>query len=299
MFDPLDVWVAGQPPSARHLNQAVNALNKLRVLFVGEGTDSTQTLGGTTQFPAEMPLARDAFWVRVEGSEQGTGIYYGRPINCSVPVQAGGADFDTDWEVGGDQIVIVNRYEGSTGSGHSLLDSPSQTDHLATWGGYTSDDPRRRIAIIQGLSFNDCDNTVDGSAVTIQVNRGAGAPATLEEGEPAVDTTNKRLYYGDGSTNFLVARAYTVTALKTGTYTAAMWELVRCDPSGGGFTVNLPTAASRGGEELVVKNATSSTNTITLDGNSSETIDGSATTTITTAWGVKHLVSDGTNWLTL
>lgn len=92
---------------------------------------------------------------------------------------------------------------------------------------------------------------------------------------------------------------WSITSVQTGTYGASVGEVVRCDPSGGGFTVNLPTASGIAGQQVVVKNVTSSTNTITVDGNGAETIDGSATETITTAWGSLALVSDGTNWLVI
>lgn len=244
----------------------------------------------------------DAFWVRIEGNETGTGVYFGRRLFCLAPIRALGADTSV-WVPYGDEIVIYNFYEGASGSGHSLTDSPQQLDHPATWASYTNDSEEgmtpRRLALIAGISFNDCDSEIDGNNISLLLARGAGAPATLAEGEPAVDTTNKRLYYGDGSQNFLVARAWNVTAVQTTTYAAAVWDLVRCDPSGGGFTVNLPTAASRGGEGVVVKNTTTSTNAITVDGNGAETIDGAATATINTSRGVLRLASDGTNWLSL
>src|SRR5215212_2592552 len=40
--------------------------------------------------------------------------------------------------------------------------------------------------------------------MALQFKRGIGAPPTLAAGEPAFDTTNKRLYVGDGTTNTLI-----------------------------------------------------------------------------------------------
>lgn len=91
---------------------------------------------------------------------------------------------------------------------------------------------------------------------------------------------------------------WSVTAIKTANYMAAWGELVRCDPSGGAFTVTLPTAAGNAGRRLMVKNVTSDTTAITVDGNSSETVDGSANISMATAWKSVTLVSDGTNILT-
>ena len=92
---------------------------------------------------------------------------------------------------------------------------------------------------------------------------------------------------------------FVVTAIKTGTYTASWGELVRCDPSGGAFTVNLPTGATNDGRQIIVKNTTTSTNTITLDPAGGETIDGAATATMTTARQAVRISSDGTNLLVI
>lgn len=89
----------------------------------------------------------------------------------------------------------------------------------------------------------------------------------------------------------------TVTSVKTGTYTAVIGETVRCDPSGAGFTVNLPTAVGVAGRRIVIKNTTSSTNVITITPNGAQTIDTAAGTSINTAFGVVRLESDGANWM--
>jgi hypothetical protein len=91
----------------------------------------------------------------------------------------------------------------------------------------------------------------------------------------------------------------TVTSVQTGTLTATAGQIVRCDPSGGGFTVNLPDATNLAGEIIIIKNVTSSTNTITVDGDAAQTIDGAATATITTAFGVMRLISDAANWMVI
>lgn len=91
--------------------------------------------------------------------------------------------------------------------------------------------------------------------------------------------------------------SYTVTATKTSAYTAAIDELVRVDPSGGAFTVTLPTASGNTGHAITIKNVTSSTTACTVDGNGSETIDGALTYALSVAYGTVTVVSDGTNWM--
>jgi hypothetical protein len=79
----------------------------------------------------------------------------------------------------------------------------------------------------------------------------------------------------------------------TAAYPATYDETVPCDPTGGGFTVTLPTAVGFAGRRVVVKNVTSSTNTITIGA----TIDGVASPTIAAAYGSMTVESDDANWM--
>lgn len=91
---------------------------------------------------------------------------------------------------------------------------------------------------------------------------------------------------------------YNVNATaKTADYTAALGDLVRCDPSAAGFTVTLPSAASNAGRGVTIKNVTTSTNAITIDTTGSETIDDAASYSLATSRGTATFVSDGTNWM--
>lgn len=84
------------------------------------------------------------------------------------------------------------------------------------------------------------------------------------------------------------------TSLKTGNYTAAAWDLVLCDPSGGGFTVTIPAGTTAlTGRRIGVKNYGTSTNTITISAASGSIEGGSPT--ITTAWGYYELECVGTD----
>lgn len=88
-----------------------------------------------------------------------------------------------------------------------------------------------------------------------------------------------------------------ITPIKTALYTSQIGDLVRCDPSSGGFTVNLPSATGNANNSIVVKNISSSTNTITIDAFGSELIDGSLTQTISIAYQSTMLISDGVGWI--
>ena len=69
-------------------------------------------------------------------------------------------------------------------------------------------------------------------------------------------------------------------------------EIYVCDT--GAATVTLPTAASREGLKIQIKNRISSA--ITIDTVSSQTIDGSATATLSSQHESLTFVSDNANW---
>lgn len=77
---------------------------------------------------------------------------------------------------------------------------------------------------------------------------------------------------------------------------AATDNVVLLSASGGAFTATLPTAASVTGKVIIVKKTDSTLNAITIATTSSQTIDGSLTTTLNTQYEALTLVSDGSNW---
>lgn len=83
---------------------------------------------------------------------------------------------------------------------------------------------------------------------------------------------------------------------KTGNYTATSDDdVIFC--SGAAFTITLYAASGKTGRVLTIKKTDSSlTNIITIDGDGTETIDGSLTTTLNTINETVVLVCDGTNW---
>jgi hypothetical protein len=110
------------------------------------------------------------------------------------------------------------------------------------------------------------------------------------------NTTPASLWFTDDvAGNYEVASVYSLVS-KTANYTAVIGEVVLCDPSGGGFTITLPTAADVSGKTIVVKNTTTSTNTITVDTTSSQTMDGETSLTINEAYKSLTFISDGSNW---
>ena len=69
-----------------------------------------------------------------------------------------------------------------------------------------------------------------------------------------------------------------------------------CDCTSNNITINLPAASTASGLQYHIKKIDASANTLTIDGNGSETIDGSLTKVISTQYNSITVVSDGSNW---
>ncbi len=87
----------------------------------------------------------------------------------------------------------------------------------------------------------------------------------------------------------------------TANHTIAPYEnMVRCNPSGGGFTVSLPSTVPSGGGLwfCIIKNVNSSANTITISPNGHNIDGASSNLTITSGFGVVRIFTDGSNYFT-
>ena len=68
------------------------------------------------------------------------------------------------------------------------------------------------------------------------------------------------------------------------------------DATSGNVTLTLPKAERMKGRLLWVKKTDSSANTVTLDGDGTETLDGATTQVISTQYVCLTVLSDGTVW---
>ncbi len=75
-------------------------------------------------------------------------------------------------------------------------------------------------------------------------------------------------------------------------------SMIKVDASGGARTVNLPTAVGCAGQFYTIIKSDSSANTVTVDGATTETINGALTFVLTAQYQSVVLRSDGANWLT-
>ena len=94
----------------------------------------------------------------------------------------------------------------------------------------------------------------------------------------------------------VIAAPVTVTTTPVALLTDTHYiVLVDDDTVGGAATLTLPAAASNTGTVLYIKKL-GTTGSVTVDGNSAETIDGAATQVLSTQYEVIQIVCDGTEW---
>lgn len=75
-------------------------------------------------------------------------------------------------------------------------------------------------------------------------------------------------------------------------------KILAVDATSGNITITLLAAATAGdGFEITVKKTDASANTVTIDGNGAETIEGETTLVLTEQWQAVTIRSDASNWL--
>ena len=93
---------------------------------------------------------------------------------------------------------------------------------------------------------------------------------------------------------------YKSVSVAASTYTVNVAEeVILCDTASNAITLTLPSAASMQGKKLLIKKINNNSNTVTVDGNLSETIDNSSTLVLAgSAYSSTVLYSDGVEWWT-
>lgn len=155
------------------------------------------------------------------------------------------------------------------------------------------------FVFIHGVYQQKNDYSIVGTSLTFSTAPVSGtnniqviSGTTLSIGVPS-DGSVSRVKLAQGA-----IAAGTISAVKTTTYSAtASDDVVRVDSSGGAFTVSLPAAAGVPGKRLTFIKTNTTDNKVTIDPNSSETINGLATIGINAQYERVVLFCDGSNWL--
>ena len=152
-------------------------------------------------------------------------------------------------------------------------------------------------------------NLSDVTAGTARTNLGLGTSATIDVGTsanqvvqldgsarlPAVDGSQLTNLPSGGGSRPTVTTDASATINITAPAATVLEAIYLCSATTGTQTVNLHTAGSNAGLKYNIKRT--GTVNVTIDPNSSETIDGAATFVLSAQYDAVTLVSDGTNWV--
>lgn len=135
-------------------------------------------------------------------------------------------------------------------------------------------------------------------------NPGDGQSLDLTTGqlveETHWDAIRRNLYELGGSDGYSGTVRRLAVVSKTANYTATNTDdVILVDASAGAVTISLPTAVGIAGRSYHVKKTDSSANAVIVDPNGTETIDGQATTSLTSQYETLSVESNGANWVRL
>ena len=181
------------------------------------------------------------------------------------------------WQLEGVSQYVVDILDGaSTGIDHGKLIGLADDDHTQ----YILTDGTRSLT-------GDWDN------ITFRIrNTGVSEVTTTPPTTPAkglvwLDTGAT----GTGGTGVLNIVTITASTTLTTSHT-----VVLCDATTGNITTTLPSSSGNSGRFYYIKKIDSSTNTVTVDGNANETIDGDPTAVLEAQYESITPICDGSNW---
>jgi len=132
---------------------------------------------------------------------------------------------------------------------------------------------------------------------------GTNVLATID---PANDVINLNLptFVGTGATPSSTLKVFgsfagAITTVTANTTASISHYTILSDATSGNITITLPAASTCAGRIYIVKKIDASGNSVTIDGDSAETIDGAATVSTTTQWVSFQIQSNGANWYKL
>ena len=116
---------------------------------------------------------------------------------------------------------------------------------------------------------------------------------TINNGETGLQVRNKI------NQNFdeLYNQIETVTSLSADTTIDDTYGTMSVDATAANTTITLPTASGITGKIYRIAKSDASANTVIIDGNASETINGATTLTLQYRYSSVSIQSDGTNWI--
>ena len=212
---------------------------------------------------------------------------------------------------------LNNAGTARTNLGLGTVATTASTDYLAVANNLsdvTAATARTKIGVGTSATTASTDylavsnNLSDVTASTARTNLGLGTSATIDVGTsanqivqltaaaklPAVDGSLLTNLPSGGGSRPTVNTDASATINVTAPASSVLEVIYLCSATTGTQTVNLHTAGSNAGLKYNIKRT--GTVNVTIDPDSSETIDGAATFVLTAQYDAVTLVSDGTNW---
>ena len=141
-----------------------------------------------------------------------------------------------------------------------------------------------------GTASSKWDIIVPGSSTDLRIKGNGSDHVTIQnDGDVGISTTTPA-----STLDIQGSMGLKVTTITSATTLDQNHNVVLCNT--GAYTVTLPPAASNTGRVYFIKNIDSDCDDITIDGNSTETIDGSETYVLDSYNNVVRIISDGSNW---
>lgn len=275
----LDITASG----ATTANIAVQATGSINV--TGAGTFSSTLTASSFQTSASAA-----------NSNFNTGAGTGNASSASATYQFGGS-------------TTVGYRVGVNGTTNSTLGVGwSAASFISAGSGYTEAGSGTQpiltnAAFIHPIMVNGAGATTDLTTVYID-GRGLGITPTnaatslwVDAGIARIDDT---LAVGTAAPlsklDVVGSVGYNITSTNTDITLDVTYYTVKVDASGANRTITLPAASGCTRRIYVIKKTDSSGNTVTIDGNASETIDGVTTKVLSTQYAGYAIQSDGTGW---
>jgi len=178
--------------------------------------------------------------------------------------------------------------DSSSGSARVSINKASPTETL---------DVNGNARATQGI-FPILRSATDGTSA-VNITKADGTTSIIK-----VDSTNSRVGIATSGTlvstltvtGSLQLTQATKTFTDTGYVTTATDYAIFWNCTGGNSTINLISAVGRGGIVYIIKKTDATANTLTINANSTQTIDGALTKVLTVKNHAVMLMSDGANW---
>lgn len=275
--DSDDIIVSGNLVYGNHFGLNINGGN-------GNGVTHCQIIGNSIRGNSDLG-------VRVSPGNASDFIFQDNYISDNA-----GDNFYTDKRV----VIQGGVFARATGV-HSGVHFATGSDSSIIRGAHIFDNTDNGIVIdspVANVEIRDCyfDNIV-GTNQARSLQEQAGAGPTLMIDCSIKNQHNDRYVFNNAGSRYYdqqTGGAVTVTANYTCT---SLDETIYCNAAGA-ITVTLPAATNFNGRRLIIKDKSgnASTNNITVSG--AQTVDGAASKTINTNYGVLRVESDGSNWFT-